>query len=264
MTGRLTGRGAEGIATGLMKKRGLFAPIRDGGILRWSTVCILAGGMVGCESKYTATAKDEKMAQLQSQIEAIDAQKAQLTKGEVANNFQLPGVGFYHAGAQDFFEHPYGFSKDGKWFVNGKWQTEPVAEATVAASRPTPEALKKVEAALDREQKNLANQGAAAGTTTTGNSHGPGIGTALMMYWMLSGNRGSYAPGAGFQRAGTQVNGWQQGMDQQRQTVNAHAAANPGYNRMVAESQSKGTPVKAGQSVRGGFGSSGRSSSSAT
>jgi hypothetical protein len=139
-----------------------------------------------------------------------------------------------------------------------------VAEAAVAASRPTPEALKKVEAALDGEQKKLASQGTAAAGTPATQSHGPGIGTALMMYWMLSGNRGSYAPGAGFQRAGTQVNGWQQGMDQQRQTVSAHAAANPGYNRMVAESQSKGTPVKAGQSVRGGFGSSGRSSPSAS
>jgi hypothetical protein len=220
--------------------------------------------LVGCESKYTATAKDEKMAQLQSQLDALDAQKAQLINGEVANNFELPGLGFYHAGARDFFEHPYGFSKDGKWFVNGAWQTEPVAEATVAASRPTPEALKKVEAALDREQQKLASQGTAPGGTTGTQSHSPGIGTALMMYWMLSGNRGSYAPGAGFQRAGTQVNGWQQGVEQQRQTVNAHAAANPGYNRMVADSHSKGVPVKAGQSVRGGFGSSGRSSSSGT
>ena len=246
-----------------MKKRGFFSPIREGGILHWSTVCILAGGMAGltgCDSKYTATAQDEKMAKLQSQIEAIDSQRSSLMNGEVANNFELPGVGFYHAGARDFFEHPYGFSKDGKWFVNGQWQTEPVAEATVAASRPTPEALKKVEAALDREQQLLAASGQSTNSTTQ-HHHGSGMGSALMMYWLLAGNRGSYAPGAGFQRAGSQVNGWQQGVDQQRQSVASHAAANPGYRRMVDDSRSRGVPVKAGSSVRGGFGSSGRTSS---
>lgn len=244
-----------------MKKRGFFAPIRDGGILRWSTLCILAGGMVGCDSKYVATAQDEKMAQLQSQLEALDAQKSRLMNGEVANNFELPGVGFYHAGARDFFPHPYGFAKDGKWYVNGQWQTEAVAEATVAASRPTPEALKKVEAALEAEQQRLASQGKESGSNTANRQpQSSGFGSALMMYWLLAGNRGSYAPGAGFQRAGAQVNGWQQGVEQQRQAVNTHAAANPGYRRMVDDSRSRGVPVKAGQSVRGGFGSSGRTS----
>jgi hypothetical protein len=247
-----------------MKKRGFFAPIRDGGILRWSTACILAGGMAGltgCDSKYVATAEDEKIAKIQAQLEALDAQKSRLMTGEVANNFELPGVGFYHAAARDFFPHPYGFQQDGKWFVNGQWQTEPVAEASVAASQPTPAALKKVEAALEAEQQKLASQGGAAGNSAASHSHGPGFGSALMMYWLLAGNRGSYAPGAGFQRAGAQVSGWQQGLDQQRQTVNAHAAANPGYRRMVDESRSRGVPVKAGQSVRGGFGASGRTSS---
>jgi hypothetical protein len=247
-----------------MKKRGYFAAIRDGGILRWSTVCILAGGMAGmtgCESKYVATAQDEKMAQLQSQLDALDAQKSRLMNGQVANNFELPGVGFYHAAARDFFEHPYGFQKDGKWFVNGKWQSTAVAEAAVAASRPTPEALKKVEAALEKAQQELAKQETPSGSTSTNHSHRPGVGSALMMYWLLAGNRGSYAPGAGFQRAGSQVGGWQQGVERQRQTVSSHAAANPGYRRMVADSRSRGVPVKAGQSVRGGFGSSGRTSS---
>lgn len=264
-TRRLTGWAGGGSYFGLMKKRGFFAPIRDGGVLRWSTLCILTSGMVGCESKYVATAQDEKVAQLQSQIEALDAQKARLMNGEVANNFELPGVGFYHAEARDFFEHPYGFEKDGKWFANGKWQDQAVGEATVAASRPTPEALKKVDAALEKEQQLLASQGKAAGTpagSTNGNqSHGSGFGSALMMYWLLAGNRGSFGPGAGFQRAGTQVSGWQQGVEQQRQTVSSHAAANPGYQRMVNDSRSRGVPVKAGQSVRGGFGSSGRTSS---
>lgn len=248
-----------------MKKRSFFATIRPGGILRWSTACILAGGLAGltgCERKYVATAQDENMAKLQAKLDALDAQKGKLMNGEVENNFNLPGVGYYHAEARDFFEHPYGYQKDGRWFANGKWQDQAVAEATVAASRPTPQALKKVEAALDREQQLLASQAKSAPGTTVNNHHqGSGFGTALMMYWMLSGNRGSYAPGMGFQRAGSQVDGWQRGVDEQRRTVSAHAAANPGYNRMVAQSRSTGAPVKAGQSVRGGFGSSSRSSS---
>jgi hypothetical protein len=248
-----------------MKKRSFFAPIRPGGILRWSTACILAGGMAGltgCERKYVATAQDEKMAQLQAKIDALDAQKAKLINGEVANNFNLPGVGYYHAEARDFFEHPYGYQQDGRWFANGKWQDQAVAEATVAASRPTPEALKKVDDALAREQKLLADQGKTSPGTTASNSHqGSGFGSALMMYWLLAGNRGSYNPGMGFQQAGSQVNGWQRGVEDQRRSVSAHAAANPGYSRMLAQSRSSGTPVKAGQSVRGGFGSSSRSSS---
>lgn len=243
-----------------MKTRRYIAPIRQGGILRWSTACILAGGMIGmtgCEKKYVATEKDEKMAKLQAKIDALDAQKAKLMNGEVANNFNLPGVGYYHAEARDFFENPYGFKKDGRWYVNGKWQDQAVTETTVAASRPTPNALKKVEAALEREQKLIAEQEKKSGGSTTNNSnHGPGIGSALMMYWLISGNRGSYSPGPGFQRAGSQASSWQRGVDEQRRTVSAHAAANPGYSRMVEQSRSSGSPVKAGQSVRGGFGSS--------
>jgi hypothetical protein len=248
-----------------MKKRSFFAPIRPGGVLRWSTACILAGGMVGltgCERKYVATAQDEKMAQIQAKIDALDAQKSKLINGEVANNFYLTGVGYYHAEVRDFFEHPYGYQQAGRWFANGKWQDQAVAEATVAASRPTPEALKKVEAALDREQQLIASREKSAPGTTANNNHGgSGIGTALMMYWLLAGNRGSYAPGMGFQRAGSQVDGWQRGVEDQRRSVSAHAAANPGYSRMVAQSRSSGAPIKAGQSVRGGFGSSSRSSS---
>jgi len=248
-----------------MKKRSSVAPLRHGGILRWSTACILAGGMAGltsCERKYVATAQDEKMAQLQSKLDALDAQRSKLMNGEVANNFNLPGVGYYHAAARDFFEHPYGYQQDRRWFANGKWQDQAVAEATVAASRPTPEALKKVEAALDRAQQLLASQNKGASGTTVNNIHqGPGLGSAMMMYWLLAGNRGSYNPGMGFQRAGTQMDSWQRGVDDQRRSVSAYAAANPGYNRMVAQSRSTGTPVRTGQSVRGGFGSSSSSSS---
>jgi len=43
--------------------------------------------------------------------------------------------------------------------------------------------------------------------------------------------------------------------------VSRYAAANPGYQRMVEQSRATGAPVKAGQSVRGGFGSSSSRSS---
>ena len=241
-----------------MKKRGLFTRIRQGGILHISTVGILAGGVLGltgCDSKYVASADDERIAGMQAKLEEIDAQKARLMNGEVANNFELPGVGFYHAEARDFFPHPYGFQKDGKWYVNGGWQDTPVAEARVASSRPTPEALKKVEMALEREQQVLAQANAAGGSGNTVHHHHSGFGNALMMYWLLSGNRGFFSPGAGFQQATAQSGRWQQGVEQARQTVAGHAAANPGYRRMVDQSRTSGVPVRAGQSVRGGFGS---------
>jgi hypothetical protein len=128
-----------------------------------------------------------------------------------------------------------------------------VAEAKVAASNPTPEALKKVELALDREQQLLAQQ--PAGTSTTQHRSGFGAGNALMMYWLLSGSRGSFAPGAGFRQAGAQAGAWQQQVNSSRSTVSSYAASNPGYRRMVEHSRSTGTPIKSGQSVRGGFGS---------
>ena len=246
-----------------MKKRGLASRIRNGGILQWSTVCILAG-LTGCDSKYTATPKDEQMAALQKKLEAVDAEKSRLMNGQVANNFELPGVGFYHAEARDFFPYRYGQEKDGKWYVNGQWQDQSPAEAKVSASRPTPEALKKVELALAHEQELIAKENSASSgstsTTTTTHSHS-GFGNALMMYWLLSGNRGAYTPGAGFHQAQTQSGLWQQGMERDRQTVSSYASSNPGYSRMVAQSKSTGTPVKAGSSVRGGFGSSFKSSS---
>lgn len=249
-----------------MKKRGLVARIRNGGILQWSTVCILAGGaagLTGCDSKYTATPKDEQMAALQKKLDAVESEKSRLMKGEVANNFELPGVGFYHAEARDFFPHPFGHEQDGKWYVNGQWQEYGPGEAHVTASRPTPEALKKVELALTREQELLAqeNTGSSGGSSTTSHRHHSGFGSALMMYWLLSGNRGFHTPGAGFRQAEAQTGRWQQGMERDRQTVNSYASSNPGYRRMVDQSRATGKPVTSGSSVRGGFGSGSRSGS---
>lgn len=243
-----------------MKKRSPLTAIRPNGILRWSTACILLGGTAGltsCEREetYTATDADVKMAGIQKKIETLDSSEQLLKQGLVENNFSISGVGYYHAAKNDFFEHPYNFERDGKWYVNGAWQNHPEVEG-IPASRPSPEALKKVDAALTREQQTT---GAAPAQAHSGG--GFGVGNMLMMYWLLSGNRGMFSPGAGFQNAGRNVGNWQSQVNDERRNVSRHASANPGYNRMVEQSKMRGTPVSPGQSVRGGFGSSSSGSS---
>jgi hypothetical protein len=194
--------------------------------------------------------QDEAVAETQSQIEKLDTEKSKLINGEVSHNFHIPRVGYYHASAQNFYEHPYGFAKDGRYFINGVWQDENVPES-VTASRPTPEALKTVEAALEQEQKTASN---SSGQQSHGG--GFGMGNALMMYWLLAGNRGMFSPGNGFRQASGQAGNWQRGVENQRGAVSRYAAANPGYQRMAEQSRATGVPIKAGQSVRGGFGTS--------
>lgn len=239
-----------------MKKRSLPTTLRPGGILKWSTACILAGSLAACDRgvRYVATEQDVKMAETQTKLEELDTEKAKLQAGEVTNNFHIPRVGYYHAEAREFYPHPYGYSQDGRYFVNGAWQDEPVAESRLT-TRPSEAALKKVEAALEEEQK-------VATTSTPAAHHGGGgfgMGNALMMYWLLSGNRGMFSPGNGFRQASGQAGNWQRGVEQQREQVSRHAAASPGYQRMMSRGGSR--PTAAGQSVRGGFGSSGASRS---
>ncbi len=238
-----------------MKERSFLTALRPGGILRWSTACILAGSLTSCDRgvHHVATEQDVQMAETQVQIEKLDSEKAKLMEGEVTNNFNIPKVGYYHAEAHEFYEHPYGYSQDGRYFVNGAWQDEPVAES-VATSRPSAAALKKVEAALEEEQ--------TAATAPQAGGGGFGMGNALMMYWLLAGNRGMFSPGNGFRQAGGQVGNWQQGVDNQRGAVSRYAAGNPGYQRMVAQSRASGTAVTAGQSVRSGFGNTATARSS--
>jgi hypothetical protein len=230
-----------------MKKRDFTMSARPGGILRWSTFCLLAGGaaaLTSCE-RSEVTEEDVRMAAAQTQVESLDAAKSQLLKGEVENNFHLPRVGYYHSPARAFFEHPYGFEKDARFFANGAWIDFP-PPTPPATSRPTPEALARVDAALADEQKLAAKPQQGGGF---------GMGSALMMYWMLSGNRGMVSPGAGFRQAETQAGNWQRGVESQRGAVAKYAASNPGYQRMVERSKASGKPIAAGQSVRGGFGS---------
>jgi hypothetical protein len=232
-----------------MKKRGLSTTLRTGGILRWSTACILAGGLAGCDrgTRYVATEKDAEMAAIQSGIEKLDSQKSKLLRGEVENNFHIPGVGYYHAEIGTFLEHPHGFVKDGLHFINGEWEYF-ARESAVVASRPTASALRRVEAVLLEEQKTAENAPQEGG--------GLGMGNALMMYWLLSANRGTFTPGAGFRQADARARFWQKDVEEERESVARHASSSPGYHHFVNQSRSQGAPVKAGQSVRGGFGSS--------
>lgn len=237
--------------------------LRSCGILRWSTLGLLAGSgvsVVSCdsESTYVATADDEKMAALEQKLDELDTRRAQFTQGYVLHNMELPGLGFYHADAQDFFPIRYGQEQDGKWFANGEWlDTQPPA-SDKSMSHPKPEALKKVEEVLAREQEALAQ---APGETSTApatvhhhHGGGMGIGNMMLMYWLLSGNRGSYMPGAAFHRAEASQQSWQRTMQADRQKVSSYAAANPGYQRLVQQSRTSGSVVRAGSSVRGGFG----------
>ena len=233
-----------------MKKRGFHTSLRSGGILRWSTACLLAGSLSSCErpSTHVVTEQDVEVAETQLLIEKMDTEKSKLINGEVSHNFHIPKVGYYHADAKGFYQHPYGYAHEGRYFMNGAWHDQ-LIPAVATSSRPSPEALKKVEKALEEEQK-------TAGNGQQSNSGGFGMGNALMMYWLLSGNRGMFSPGNGFRQAGGQVGNWQRGVETQRGAVTRYAANNPGYQRMVEQSRASGTPVRPGQSVRGGFGSS--------
>lgn len=237
-----------------MKQRKLPMMLRPGGILSWSTACLIAGGLVGCDSSptHTATEQDVKMATTQAQLEKLDAEKSRLMNGEVTNNFFIPRVGYYHAEARQFFEHPYGYQEGSRYYVNGEWKDAPVPESSLT-TRPSPETLKKVETALEQEQKELAANPQT--NETQHRSGGFGMGNALMMYWLLAGNRGSFSPGAGFRQASGQADNWQRGVETQRGTVRSYASTNPGYQRMVDQSRATGQPVRPGQPVRGGFGS---------
>lgn len=253
----------------IMKKIGTPTRIRKGGILNWSTLCLLAGSSVGLtscdsDSTYTATAEDMKMAALQQNLDTVEGRKALLLNGMVEHNFEFPGLGFYHVDAQDFFPYRFGHRQDGKWYANGQWREFEPAIPFESASRPSDVALRKVEAHLEKEQDLMAQGGETSGSSVHHHHHGSGLGNMMMMYWLLSGNRGGFTPGVGFQRAQAQQQGWQQTLNNQRQAVRSHAAAHPGYQRLVEQSKRTGTPVKAGSSVRGGFGSSSSFSSSAS
>lgn len=241
-----------------MKKRSLFNRITSNGILKWSTACILAGAMSSCDDSepFEPSKEDIEMAKKQSTLDKVDSHKSKLQRGEVAHNMHIPKLGYYHASAHAFFEHPYGHSENGRYFINGQWSDQMVTE-TLTASQPSADTLKQVDLALQEEQKSQP-------TSSTVHHHhsGGGISNALMMYWLLAGNSGRFAPGSGFQQAQGQAGQWQQRMDQDRSAVSSYAKQHPSYQRLVNQNRTNGTSVQPNQSVRKGFGSSSSSRSS--
>jgi len=292
----------------LAMKRAPSLQIRRGGILQLSTWIILAGSTLSlssCDSSERKARQAQASYETESKrlIAELDTQRDQLLSGQVPNNFRIEDVGYYHAASHDFYEHSYNFQRDGKWFVNNTWAEAPGPD-DVPASRPSPEALKRVDDALAKQQQSLdATADQAAYYQNQSHSSGPGIGTALAMYWLLSGNRGSYAPGPGFssfgQRAPLFETTYRRQRDEQaRTTANSYggggsssrsgtsgssSSSHTTYGTRSSGSSSSGddhssssasrsTPSSgsthssspSSPSSRGGFGSSGGSSSSSS
>lgn len=241
--------------------------LQSRGVLRWSTSLILASGITGltsCERKVVATAEDARIAKMEAEVERLDSQRAQLLKGELANNFELPGLGFYHAAVNDFYPVSYNTQENGRWFVNGEWK-EAAGQLDVPPSRPSTAALQRVEQQLTKERETWEKESAAPATASSGSTahhyHGAGFGQGLMLYWLLSGNRGHYNPGPGFQQTAPMAGRWEQNVEQNRNAVRSYSQTHPSYSNFVARSKATGSPVREGMSVRGGFGSGSRSSS---
>lgn len=274
-------------------KRASSLSIRRGGILQLSTWLILAGSTVSltsCDSseRKARQARAEYETESKRLINELDSQRQQLLSGEVPNNFHIPGVGYYHAEARDFYETAYNTSKDGKWFVNNAW-IDHEGSAEIAPTRPSPEALRRIDETLSKQEQMLDATAAQANQYQQNASSGPGIGSALMMYWLLSGNRGSFMPGAGFSRFGQRApmfeTTYRQQRDQQARSSTAFGAggsssgsrttsrpngssfgsSSPGHDSGSSSANRPSTPSagkSSAPSARGGFGSSGGGSSS--
>lgn len=248
-------------------KRTTSIPIRRGGILQLSTWLILAGSTVSltsCDSSQRKAREAQAAYEVESRrlIDELDSQRQQLLSGEVPNNFHIPGIGYYHAGARDFYEHSYNFQRDGKWFVNNEWQDQ-AGPATVAASRPAPEVLTRIDEALAKSEQALDGMANQAAQYQSQASSGPGIGSALMMYWLLSGNRGAYGGGAGLTRFGQKAPLWESNYRQQRdQQARTAANARAGVRSTAGRTTAGQSSRAAAPSSRGGFGAHGGSSSS--
>lgn len=269
-------------------KRAPTLPLRRGGILQLSTWLILAGGtasLMSCDSseRQAMQARASYESESKRLIEELDGQRQQLLSGEVPNNFHIPGIGYYHAGAHDFYEHSYNFQRDGKWFANNAWLDQAGPE-NVPASRPSPEALRRIDETLDKQQQGLDATAAQAAHYQHQATAGPGLGSSLMMFWLLSGNRGFFSPGPGFTSFGQRAPMWESRYREQRDyqarsttsygggssssrfgssrpSGSSSSPSSDGASRSSSSgnshSSSSSTP-----SSRGGFGSHGGSSSS--
>ena len=246
-----------------MKKRNLIHP---GGILCWSTAFILAGGAVSLTScdNSVRTVLDDSSADAEKRVAEVDTVQGQLESGMVENNFQIPKLGYYHAAAHRFYEFPYNQYKEGQYYVNGAWQTEAGPE-NISSSRPNADELKRIDTSLEEEQKQVA----AHPQTYHSGGGGMGMGNMLMMYWLLSGNRGFFSPGPGFTNAAGQAGRWQRDWKEQRRYAGGSGGGSSSfgsYRRASSPSRSTVSSSSSSSSLehsspshssssRGGFGS---------
>ena len=70
------------------------------------------------------------------------------TENVYANNYYLPGVGYYHAPFNAWYQHPYNYFDPQKkiYFYGGKWGPTPF-ESIINVSSPTSQAATGAEAA---------------------------------------------------------------------------------------------------------------------
>jgi hypothetical protein len=196
--------------------------IQPHGILRLSTALVLAGGtmmLTHCDDRESEQAGRQQQDAIRERARAqseLDSARRALESGMVANNYNIPRVGYYHAAVGTFYETEYNQEKDGRFFVNGQWQDQR-GPLEVPSSRPTIAELARIEALMATIQAEESNEG--GGTTQIVHHHGgSGFMNGMMMYWLLSGNRnaGYYSPGPGFTRASAYTSDWQRKYQDER------------------------------------------------
>lgn len=234
------------------------------GALRVSTLQLLAAGgmlgLVGCEKEQArVSVVDERQ---QREMRDLEEKRKKMEKGELSNNYHLEELGYYHAAAQDFFPFPYN-SRDKEnryYYVNGEYQ-DAAGPTDVADSRPKPEALKKVEEYLARETKELDAQEARNQQVPHSYHSGPGIGTYMMMYWLIQQNRQhGYQPGVGYGQAAARAQKVEVARERSRMGgTMVGASGRSGSSSGSGESRGG---AAASPSSRGGFGGSWFSSGS--
>lgn len=240
--------------------------ISPNGVLRLSTVALLAS-LASCGSGELEVPRSELPGENQDfssvdpiELELVKAMEAQASKfatGKIENNYHLAGLGYYHAAVNRFHPHPYNLEKEGQWYVNGNWQATKGPEP-IEPSAPDATTLAALEQSLQEAEPTSAPI-ASSGTNSTGihhHHHSSGWSNALLAYWILRGNSHRYTPAnPGFIASrGAQL---QNSFQQAKSRTTARYSTGASTPRPVTTS-----PGSGGNSKRGLFGSSSRSSSS--
>jgi hypothetical protein len=231
------------------------------GILRLSTLGTLVSALSSCnvnEKSHVVTEEEVKMVEKKVELDELEKNRTLLQQGIVPHDFYIKKIGYYHATVEEFYPIRYGTEQNEKFFINGEW-LDSYSPNRIPSSAPSADTLVRIEKALEEEQKESSTH-----ATTSHSPHGSGMGSWLMMYWLLSGNQGRYSSGSGYQQASSSAPAWQQSMNQQRNTVQQYSANHPNYQRLVEERKKNGSPLTTGGIIKGGFGSSSKVFSSSS